>query len=387
MKVRTLMIATTLACALPMAAAAQKRDVDLKAADGTLLKATYYPASKPGPGVILLHMCNSQRKVWENLATMLTARGIHVATMDYRGFGESGGARFAELNQQQRQQQAQFRADDIFEAFKFLVAQPGVNREMIGAGGGSCGVENTLSLARRRHEVKTVVLLAGGGSQPSQEYLAESAWLPVFASAARDDGNAVDLMKWLVGFSSNPANVFKEYATGGHGTDMFPVHKDLEPAIAAWFEQHLVKSPVKSTTAIGPGGPSAQLGERLREPGGGAQVLAQFRDARKAGRFFGLPPENAINQLGYEALGARRHADAIALFTLNVEAFPNSANTYDSLSDAYLEAGDRAKALEYARKAIEALPRDTNAPEQFKETIRQGAEAKIKQLSEGAPKT
>lgn len=40
------------------ALAAAGKDVDLKAADGTLLKATYFSAGKPGPGVVLLHMCN-----------------------------------------------------------------------------------------------------------------------------------------------------------------------------------------------------------------------------------------------------------------------------------------------------------------------------------------
>jgi tetratricopeptide (TPR) repeat protein len=65
---------------------------------------------------------------------------------------------------------------------------------------------------------------------------------------------------------------------------------------------------------------------------------------------------------------------------LNVEAYPNSANTYDSLSDAYLVAGNTVKALEFARKALEALPRDKTAPDDFKQQICESAEAKIRQL-------
>jgi hypothetical protein len=41
--------------------------VDLTAEDGTKLKASYFPAAKPGPGVLLLHQCNGQRKVWDGL--------------------------------------------------------------------------------------------------------------------------------------------------------------------------------------------------------------------------------------------------------------------------------------------------------------------------------
>src|SRR5258708_19373136 len=67
------------------------RVVDLSAADGTKLKATFFSAGKPGPGVLLLHQCNQQRKGWDGLATQLAAAGISVLTLDYRGYGESEG--------------------------------------------------------------------------------------------------------------------------------------------------------------------------------------------------------------------------------------------------------------------------------------------------------
>ena len=44
-----------LACGM---AAPSPRPVDLKAPDGTLLKASYFAAPKPGPGVLLLHQIN-----------------------------------------------------------------------------------------------------------------------------------------------------------------------------------------------------------------------------------------------------------------------------------------------------------------------------------------
>src|ERR1700746_1858115 len=71
---------TRVAPALPA-----QRIVDLTAADGTKLKATYFAAAKPGPGVLLLHQCNRQRKVWDGLAQQLAAVGINVLTLDYRG--------------------------------------------------------------------------------------------------------------------------------------------------------------------------------------------------------------------------------------------------------------------------------------------------------------
>src|SRR6202043_4260279 len=78
-----------------------QRVVDLTASDGTKLKASYFAADKPGPGGLLLHQCNRQRKVWDGLAQQLAAAGINVLTVDYRGFGESGGDSFDKLPPEQ----------------------------------------------------------------------------------------------------------------------------------------------------------------------------------------------------------------------------------------------------------------------------------------------
>lgn len=52
------------------------------------------------------------------------------------------------------------------------------------------------------------------------------------------------------------------------------------------------------------------------------------------------PPENLINQLGYQSLFAGKNEEAIAIFKSNVERYPGSANVYDSLAEAY-EKTDR----------------------------------------------
>jgi uncharacterized protein len=54
-----------------------------------------------------------------------------------------------------------------------------------------------------------------------------------------------------------------------------------------------------------------------------------------------LPPEQMINQLGYQLLLGEggKGDEAIAVFKLNVERHPNSANTYDSLAEAYEKTG------------------------------------------------
>ena len=102
--------------------------VDLKSPDGTLLKATYFAAGKPGPGMLLFHQSNRNRTSWDELARQLAVAGINTLAVDTRGYGQSGGTR-REANQPQTQQA------DLETAFQFLASQPGVKRDVIGSAG------------------------------------------------------------------------------------------------------------------------------------------------------------------------------------------------------------------------------------------------------------
>jgi dienelactone hydrolase len=101
--------------------------------------------------VLLLHMCNTTRRSWEPLAPQLASAGINTLTMDYRGFGESGGDRYDAMPPQDAQKIVTDKwPGDIDAAYAFLLAQPGVDKTRIGVGGGSCGVVQAVRVAERR---------------------------------------------------------------------------------------------------------------------------------------------------------------------------------------------------------------------------------------------
>ena len=230
------------------------RDVDITAPDGIKLKATYYSAGKPGPGVLLLHMCNSNRKAWEPVASQLSAAGINALTLDYRGYGESEGERIDFRKDPQKLQQVQTSKfpGDIEAAYTYLLAQPGVDKTRIGAGGGSCGVGFAVEVARRHPEVKSLALLAGPTNGAGLQFLQQNPWLPIFTAAAADDefgSNAPQNMQWLAEVSGNPRNKFMGFKDGKHGTEIFGPHPELPREIVAWYVQTLVKAPAESLPA------------------------------------------------------------------------------------------------------------------------------------------
>lgn len=72
-----------------------------------------------------------------------------------------------------------------------------------------------------------------------------------------------------------------------------------------------------------------------------------------------LPPESFINQLGYAFIDNPKTQDkANALFSMNVQNYPNSSNVYDSMGDCYLAQQDSVKALELFKKALEVGEND-----------------------------
>jgi uncharacterized protein len=74
-------------------------------------------------------------------------------------------------------------------------------------------------------------------------------------------------------------------------------------------------------------------------------------------------PENLINQMGYQFLGDNKPDDAIAVFKVNVERYPGSANVYDSLAEAYERGGriDLAEPLYDKARLLGEQNKDPNA--------------------------
>lgn len=99
----------------------------------------------------------------------------------------------------------------------------------------------------------------------------------------------------------------------------------------------------------------------LRQPGGVSKATAVFQAARERDPGVRVFREPAVNAVGYELLAAKRFDEAIAVFKLNAEAFPESGNVHDSLGEAYMAAGDRAKAIESYEKAVQRDPANANA--------------------------
>ena len=238
MKASAFIGAALVGIVLAAPAAAQSTDIDLTASDGVMLKATYSSPGRPGPGMLLIHQCNMDRTSWTGISAALVDAGVHVLTLDLRGFGDSGGegmsGGFPTLLQKS--------AVDADMAFEYLASQSGVDRSRMGVGGASCGGMINADLAARKDGVKALMLLSSPPSEAAVKNMADTPGLAVFGAATEDDPvtrGVADALRGAVGGSKHPSSMAKIYEGTEHGLPMFEKNPDLEPALLDWLKTQL----------------------------------------------------------------------------------------------------------------------------------------------------
>ena len=102
-----------------------------------------------------------------------------------------------------------------------------------------------------------------------------------------------------------------------------------------------------------------------------AAAVKQYRDLRATQPNAYDFSENELIGLGYQLIAMKRFKDAIEIFELSVEAYPESYNAYDSLAEAYMDNGDTDLAIQNYRKSLELNSGDTNAIEKLKKLNRE----------------
>jgi hypothetical protein len=95
-----------------------------------------------------------------------------------------------------------------------------------------------------------------------------------------------------------------------------------------------------------------------RGPAGLAKMLDGVRRTNPKSP---LISEETINEFGYALLGRKQTDAAIAVLQLNTEMYPKSGNTWDSLAEACMSAGQTERGRQLYARALEAEPDYPNA--------------------------
>ncbi len=146
------------------------------------------------------------------------------------------------------------------------------------------------------------------------------------------------------------------YAAMGNSDNFQPVNRTIFSTLSNWY-------------GWGVASDSRDLGQNL-------VIIRTLKDTRtaldyyrrmKSNRFKNLRHDvNTLNNFGYRVLGEKKFAEAILIFQLNVAEYPQDANVYDSLGEAFMDAGERDSAIKNYEKSLELNPKNDNASQRLK---------------------
>ena len=124
-------------------------------------------------------------------------------------------------------------------------------------------------------------------------------------------------------------------------------------SVALWVPQ--VKAAFDSRKSI------AETLSRTIASGGIDEAARQYQDLKAAAPATYNFDEDQLNALGYRLIQAKEYSKAIRIFQLNVEAYPQSSNVYDSLGEAYMDSGNKTQAIVNYQNSLALNPKNGNA--------------------------
>ena len=90
------------------------------------------------------------------------------------------------------------------------------------------------------------------------------------------------------------------------------------------------------------------------------QAVRQYQDMKASYPATYNFDEDELNTLGYQLLRNNKFKEAIRIFQLNVDAYPQSANAYDSLGEGYMDDGDKPRAIANYQRSLQLNPKNRN---------------------------
>lgn len=210
------------------------RPVTFQSLDGVLIAGQLYEtASRPAPGVVLVHMLARSKADWDEIAQQLEQAGITALAIDLRGHGGSSGSA-ASLPDM---------AQDVRAAVHWLSGRSGVRPDAMGVAGASLGANLALIAGADQALVRVVAAVSPSldyrGVRVGPELMRRLGDKPVWLGASAEDPLAARTLHELTVDGGGRREQFQT-PTVGHGTNLLSADKALARGLVDWLRHRLL---------------------------------------------------------------------------------------------------------------------------------------------------
>ncbi len=123
---------------------------------------------------------------------------------------------------------------------------------------------------------------------------------------------------------------------------------------------------VYANTYIPKGVPVSSIIGEIIEQEGIEEGIKKYQELKENQSSEYIFSERGMNALGYKLLGNNKTSEAIEIFKLNVEAYPESWNVYDSLGEAFMKNGNKKLAKRNYKKSLKLNSENENGKSMLK---------------------
>lgn len=111
-----------------------------------------------------------------------------------------------------------------------------------------------------------------------------------------------------------------------------------------------------------------RFSEYYQKTGSIEKTIAFIRKQHQNGRLSAFSIEEELNIFGYELLSKNKNEEALKIFKLNTELYPESFNVYDSYGECLMKMGDKKKGIKAYKKSLTLNAQNENARQIIEET-------------------
>ncbi len=245
-----LFIKTISAVLLTLSASSQANKLTLTTDKGFELKGSYYQSiRKSDRGVLLLHQCNYNRTMYNDIGQQLSDKGIHALSLDFRGFGDSVNDEFSveKINALPREEQraawskmSKSWPNDVQQAYDHLKSKMS-DKAIIGVVGASCGGSQAITLAEKNPISVIGFFSSGQRDENITRYTKTLADKPTLIIASEKDTGTYESAQKLFTASTNKNSKFIAYKGSAHGYPLLDSDTKLASYMVSWLDSQLVK--------------------------------------------------------------------------------------------------------------------------------------------------